>query len=43
MSGCNFFGKLYEPDTPDGRLILVICEQIDESTVYPVMAYEIEE
>jgi uncharacterized DUF497 family protein len=29
--------------TSDGRLILVIYEQIDESTVYPVTSYEIED
>ena len=27
--------------TSDGRLILVVYEQIDELTVYPVTAYEI--
>ena len=27
--------------TPDGRLILVVYEQIDEFTVYPVTAYEV--
>jgi hypothetical protein len=29
--------------TPDGRYILVVYEQIDEVTVYPVTAYEIED
>jgi len=29
--------------TPDGRLILVVYEQVDEVTVYPVTAYEVEE
>ena len=29
--------------TPDGRYILVVYEQIDESTVYPVTAYEVED
>ncbi len=28
--------------TLDGRLILVVYEEIDEFTVYPVSAYEIE-
>ncbi len=29
--------------TPDGRYILVVYEQIDEITVYPVTAYDVEE
>jgi len=29
--------------TDDGRLIFVVYEQIDEMTVYPVTAYEIDE
>ena len=29
--------------TQDGRLILVVYEEIDEVTVYPVTAYDIEE
>ena len=29
--------------TPDGRYILVVFEQIDKMTVYPVTAYEVEE
>lgn len=29
--------------TPDGRLILVVYEELDEVTIYPVTAYEIEE
>ena len=29
--------------TPDGRLIFVVYEEIDECTVYPVTAYEAEE
>lgn len=29
--------------TDDGRLIFVVYEQIDETTVYPVTAYEIDE
>src|SRR5262245_41586675 len=29
--------------TPDGRLILVVYEEIDDVTVYPVTAYEVEE
>jgi uncharacterized DUF497 family protein len=28
--------------TPGGRLILVVYEEIDESTVYPVTAYDVE-
>jgi hypothetical protein len=28
--------------TPDGRLVLVIYEEVDEIAVYPVTAYEIE-
>ncbi|HEY3968071.1 MAG TPA: hypothetical protein VGM05_26140 [Planctomycetaceae bacterium] len=28
--------------TPDGRLILIVYEQVDELTVYPVTAYEID-
>jgi hypothetical protein len=29
--------------TPDERYILVVYEQIDETTIYPVTAYEVEE
>jgi hypothetical protein len=29
--------------TPDGTYIIVIYEQIDEDTVYPVTAYEVPE
>ena len=29
--------------TPDGRLIFVVYEEIDEVTVYPVTAYEVDE
>ncbi len=29
--------------SPDGRLILVVYEQIDDVTIYPVTAYEVEE
>ncbi len=29
--------------TPDGRYILVVYEQIDDVTVYPVTAYKVEE
>jgi len=29
--------------TPDGRYILVVYEQTDERTIYPVTAYEVEE
>lgn len=29
--------------TADGRLLLVIYEQIDDVTVYPVTAYEVED
>jgi len=29
--------------TPDGRYIMVVYEQIDEITIYPVTAYEVEE
>lgn len=28
--------------TPEGRYILVVYEQLDEVTVYPVTAYEVE-
>jgi uncharacterized DUF497 family protein len=28
--------------TPDGRLIVVVYEEIDDITVYPVTAYEVE-
>jgi hypothetical protein len=28
--------------TPDGRLIWVVYEEIDDVTVYPVTAYEVE-
>lgn len=28
--------------TPEGRLLLVVYEQIDDVTIYPVTAYEIE-
>jgi hypothetical protein len=29
--------------TTDGRLILVVYEEVDDFTVYPVTAYEVEE
>lgn len=29
--------------TPDGRHILVVYERIDDVTIYPVTAYEVEE
>ena len=29
--------------TPDGRYIMVVYEQIDEMTIYPVTAYDVEE
>jgi len=29
--------------TPDGRYILVVYEQLDDVTIYPVTAYEVEE
>ena len=29
--------------TPDGRYILVVYEQLDETTIYPVTAYDVEE
>lgn len=29
--------------TPDGRLIFVVYEEIDPTTVYPVTAFEVEE
>lgn len=29
--------------TPDGRYILVVYEQVDDVTVYPVTAYDVEE
>ena len=29
--------------TPAGRYILVVYEQVDEITIYPVTAYEVEE
>ena len=29
--------------TPDGRYIMVVFEQIDEMTIYPVTAYDVEE
>jgi len=28
--------------TPDARYILVVYEQIDETTIYPVTAYDVE-
>jgi uncharacterized DUF497 family protein len=28
---------------PDGRLILVVYEKVDDVTVYPVTAYEVDE
>lgn len=27
--------------TPDGRYILVVCEEVDDMTIYPVTAYEV--
>lgn len=29
--------------TPDGRYIMVVYEQLDEITIYPVTAYDVEE
>ena len=29
--------------TPDGRLIVVVFEELDECTVYPVTAFEVEQ
>jgi hypothetical protein len=29
--------------TPDGRIILVVYEQLDDVTVYPVTAYELDD
>ena len=29
--------------TPDGRYIMVVYEQIDDVTIYPVTAYDLEE
>lgn len=29
--------------TPDGRFIIVIYEEIDEDTIYPITAYEVPE
>ena len=29
--------------TPDGRYIMVVYEQIDNVTIYPVTAYDVEE
>ncbi len=29
--------------TPDGVYIIVICDEIDEDTVYPITAYEVAE
>ncbi len=29
--------------TPDGRYIMVVYEQIDDVTIYPVTAYDVEE
>jgi len=29
--------------TPEGRYILVVYEQVDDVTVYPVTAYDVEE
>jgi len=29
--------------TPEGRYVLVVFEQVDEWTVYPVTAYEVED
>ncbi|HUP78578.1 MAG TPA: DUF4258 domain-containing protein [Pirellula sp.] len=29
--------------TPDGRYILVVYEQIDDMTVYPITAFEVDE
>jgi len=29
--------------TPDGRYIMVVYEQIDDVTIYPVTAYDMEE
>jgi uncharacterized DUF497 family protein len=28
--------------TPEGRLLIVVYEQIDDLTIYPVTAYEVE-
>jgi uncharacterized DUF497 family protein len=29
--------------TPDGRYVIVVFEQIDEDTIYPVTAYDVPE
>lgn len=29
--------------TPDGRLIIVVYEEVDDITIYPITAYEVEE
>jgi len=29
--------------TPDGRYIMVVYEQLDDITIYPVTAYDVEE
>ena len=29
--------------TPDGRYVMVVYEQIDDVTIYPVTAYDVEE
>jgi hypothetical protein len=29
--------------TPDGHLILVVYEEVDGMTIYPITAYEVEE
>lgn len=28
--------------TPDGRFVVVVYEELDEQTIYPITAYEIE-
>lgn len=28
--------------TPDGRLIVVVFEEVDECTIYPITAFEVE-
>jgi hypothetical protein len=36
-------GDLVASDTPGGEFIIVVYEQIDDETIYPVTAYEVPE
>jgi uncharacterized DUF497 family protein len=42
-TSCSSVRPVVTGYTPDGRLIIVVYEQIDDVTVYPVTAYDVEQ